>query len=299
MAARSKRAAIVLFAGVVLITLAIVVVVSVATRRGRAERSLASAIARGGQAVYEANCAVCHGERGDGKGPAGIALSPAPRDFRLGLFKYAGIEDRGLPDDRELARIIRDGLPGAGMPPSDLSEDDVTSVIRYIKTFSLPGAGFQDKKLSVKAPAIPPDPFSLADRDMAIERGRKLYHSYFECAKCHPAYASPDDFRAWDSAPRADAPYLPAPKWSPAYQEVLIPTDFLRHDMRSVRSDPALRAADLYRVIAFGLAGPMPGYGHLGSEDVWAVAHYVADLLDSRDTPRGQTLEGQMAAWAK
>src|SRR6266511_4092081 len=31
--------------------------------------------------IYTAKCAVCHGERGDGKGPAGLALPLQPPDL--------------------------------------------------------------------------------------------------------------------------------------------------------------------------------------------------------------------------
>jgi hypothetical protein len=67
---------------------------------------------------------------------------------------------------------------------------------------------------------------------------------------------------------------------------VLLPPDFLRHSMRSVRRDETggLRADDLFRVIAYGLQGPMPAHGNLGVPENWAVAHYVKHLLELRGT---------------
>src|SRR2546425_7089426 len=38
-------------------------------------------IARGKE-IYTASCAVCHGDAGDGKGPAGVALPLKPPDLR-------------------------------------------------------------------------------------------------------------------------------------------------------------------------------------------------------------------------
>ena len=35
-----------------------------------------------GKEIYTVRCAVCHGDQGDGKGPAGLALPLKPPDFR-------------------------------------------------------------------------------------------------------------------------------------------------------------------------------------------------------------------------
>src|SRR5216110_237944 len=35
-----------------------------------------------GKEIYTTRCAVCHGDAGDGKGPAGVALPLKPSDFR-------------------------------------------------------------------------------------------------------------------------------------------------------------------------------------------------------------------------
>jgi len=58
---------------------------------------------------------------------------------------------------------------------------------------------------------------------------------------------------------------------------VLLPPDFHRHPMRFART-----TAELYRIIAYGMRGPMPAYGHLGSDQIWAVAHDVEWLARER-----------------
>lgn len=253
-----------------------------------------------GREVYVEQCAVCHGLEGDGRGPAAWGMWPPPRDFTTAKFKFAGIQDRGLPADAELARIIEGGLAGTPMRAWDLADAELAAVIDYLKTFSPPEKGFRSERLEVKAPEIPPDPYQdEAARQDAIARGEKLYHSIFQCASCHPAYVPLERFADWDARPRAEDPYAPVPKWAPEYRVSLVPPDFLRHPMRAVRTEAeggrlSHRADDLYRAIAYGLQGPMPGYGHLGAADVWAVAHYVKSLADLRGTAEAWALRRRL-----
>ena len=67
------------------------------------------------------------------------------------------------------------------------------------------------------------------------------------------------------------------------YNSVLLPPDFERHPMRAVRLDERGRhnVEDIYRAVAFGLQGPMPGYVHLGEDEVWKVSLYVKKLADA------------------
>ena len=84
-----------------------------------------------GEAVYAARCQACHGEEGDGLGPAAERLNPPPRDFTLGLYKIksTGADDI-VPNDEDLFRMISDGMPGTSMPGwSDmLSEQEISQV---------------------------------------------------------------------------------------------------------------------------------------------------------------------------
>ena len=41
-----------------------------------------------GKNVYERNCIICHGPKGDGNGEMAPTLSPKPRSFREGMFKF-------------------------------------------------------------------------------------------------------------------------------------------------------------------------------------------------------------------
>lgn len=255
-----------------------------------------------GRLVYRRYCISCHGPEGDGRGVAAYGQWPPPRDLRSAKFKFTGVADRGLPSDKELRRVITQGLAGTYMRPWILQEAELHSVTQYIKTFSREGKGFRSKRLKIKAPVIPDDPFTNAEQIAgAIKKGEELYHASFQCSSCHPAYVTAKRVVAWDAAMRADDPFDSVPKYSENYRSVLLPPDFLRHEVRAIRVRENKgkldhKAADIYRTIAFGLQGPMPGYGHLGDADNWAVAHYVKSLLDIKQSEEARALRKLLLA---
>src|SRR2546429_9863995 len=64
---------------------AVIVAVSIVASVGRAGAQAGDAQA--GEAAHEKKCAVWHGDKGDGQGPAGGLLRPPPREFPTGLYK--------------------------------------------------------------------------------------------------------------------------------------------------------------------------------------------------------------------
>src|SRR5215210_934007 len=68
-----------------------------------------------GRYVYERNCILCHGERGDGKGEMSASLSIKPRAFVSGLFKYRSTPWGKLPATADLIHTIRNGRTGTAM----------------------------------------------------------------------------------------------------------------------------------------------------------------------------------------
>ena len=57
-------------------------------------------------ARYRAWCARCHGERGDGRGPAAVALAlngQRPRDFTAGWWKIVSVASGRASTDADLA----------------------------------------------------------------------------------------------------------------------------------------------------------------------------------------------------
>lgn len=70
-----------------------------------------------GQAIFNSNCAICHGR--DGSGGRGPNL--------LGSLKHGA-----LNSDIEI--VIRNGLPGAAMPKFNLEEEELHALIRYVQS---------------------------------------------------------------------------------------------------------------------------------------------------------------------
>ncbi len=251
-----------------------------------------------GERNYLLYCRACHGENGDGKGPSSPGLRPPPRDFRLGLFKFAAVPAGSLPHDDDLVRIVRTGLHGTAMLAWDgIPDQNLQEIIQYIKTFSP-----RWKEEEPGEPVRPtPDPWA-GKADAGIARGKLVYHGLAQCLTCHPAYGSKETIyeagKALTGNPTTDFRddmYGSVLKESD-YGVKFLPPDFLRSDLRSVRSDHQLE--DIYRVIAAGVGGTaMPTWrGSLPEGELWALAHYVDSLVSLRGTPQATELIEQAKA---
>jgi mono/diheme cytochrome c family protein len=97
------------------------------------EGFLASAEARAaGAELFAANCALCHGERGDGRGARRSSLSTSPADLT-----HPGWQRRTSP--RRLFYLIREGKPGTAMPAwKSLSEEETWALVAYVKSLAPP-----------------------------------------------------------------------------------------------------------------------------------------------------------------
>ena len=93
-----------------------------------ASQSFAADAAKG-EKVFKANCVVCHGDKGDGKGAAAAALTPKPRNFT------DANEMKGI-DDARIHKSLMEGRPGTAMVSfaKTLSAGDIDDVIAYVKT---------------------------------------------------------------------------------------------------------------------------------------------------------------------
>src|SRR5437763_9715892 len=69
-----------------------------------------------GRLAFEARCARCHGADGNG-GDIGPAIA-----LRLAAYQ-----------DRQLASLIRNGLPARGMPPSGIAGAEMTRLLKFMR----------------------------------------------------------------------------------------------------------------------------------------------------------------------
>ena len=150
-----------------------------------------------GHDSYMLYCYACHGENGDGRGPSSYGLRPPPRNFTLGIFKFARLRSSDeLPHDDDLYRIVHNGLNGTAMLPWDIPDVELMNIIQYIKTFA--PAKWEKKKKSgelvknLEPFELPADPWAGKEKE-AEARGKELYHFKAECANCHPAFGSKEE----------------------------------------------------------------------------------------------------------
>lgn len=91
-----------------------------------------------GEGIYKQRCLTCHGEKGDGKGPAGSALKPPPANYSTAqqLEHFEKIQDHHFWRTNE-------GVSGTAMPAfkGQLSEEQIWQVMTYEWSLGKKGAG--------------------------------------------------------------------------------------------------------------------------------------------------------------
>jgi hypothetical protein len=245
-------------------------------------------VLRKGRDAYGIYCVGCHGEEGDGEGPAARFLNPKPRDFRSGLIKFALVPAGELPRDEDLLDVITHGLDGTSMPSWRLVPlEERHAIVAYIKTFS--------DKYQTKSPGAPvvlgKDPWRN-DPAGGIAEGERVYHGIAGCYTCHPAYVTKakmtQHLASYDIVVegfREDL-YQPIAKESQWGADIL-PPDFLFHRIKT-----GFQHERVVRVISAGVGGTaMPTWaGGLQPRQLWGLAHYVESLALQRGTPEGAAL---------
>ena len=82
------------------------------------------AVLSSGRMLYMRHCSHCHGTSGDSNGPTARYMTPKPRDYRNGVFKFTSTNDMSKASRSDLSRIVKYGIPGTYMPSFLLKKDD-------------------------------------------------------------------------------------------------------------------------------------------------------------------------------
>lgn len=284
-----------------------------------------------GHRAYSYYCVACHGKNGDGRGPASVGLRTPPRDFRVGTFKFTGVEEGKLPPDDAVIRVMTTGLDGTAMLKWQMPDALFNDTMQYIKTFSQPGFGWRDPDFELGEPIlVGSDPWGSQNREEAVNRGKEVYHGLATCNTCHPAYETPSNIAAYlkkfdkPASTLAGEYWLPKPQKSTAYTipvagdpsckeasdcgggealvcrfgrcehvGILMPPDFTTNEIRV-----GVEISDLSRVIAAGIPGTaMPRWKDaLPDKDIWAMAYFVRSLSDLRGTTEAAALRNRLEA---
>ncbi|HEX2227608.1 MAG TPA: c-type cytochrome [Candidatus Binatia bacterium] len=214
-----------------------------------------------GERVYLENCAACHGERGDGRGPEAHRLQTKPRDFRTGNYKFRSTPSGSLPLDEDIFRSISRGVRTTSMlAQAHLSEQERWVVTEYLKTFS---ERFRSEK-RLQQISIQDKPSFDAE---LVALGKAKYEEA-GCGACHGPHGRGDGPSAKELTDDSGNPILS--------------TDLT---LKPFKSGP--NTTDLYRTITTGLNGtPMPSYTEaLSGKERWALVAYINSIA-TRDRPR-------------
>lgn len=233
-----------------------------------AQTAKETAAAERGEEIYVKRCLQCHGEEGDGLGPAAERLNPPPRDFTSVQFKYktTGFDDP-IPNDADLVRMIANGMPGTAMPGwSDiLTDQDIRDVIAHIKTYG---------EIEEEQPSDQLDyGTQVKTSPESIAQGEKLFHDGDRCSECHGGAGKGDAIKKLkdDNGDRT---------W---------PRNLTKPWIFRASNDPK----DIFSRITVGIPGTqMPSFADpkskkkLSIEERWHVANYVASLAKTEKVVR-------------
>lgn len=118
------------YGSVVIACVAVLALVAFATSDVLAQ---AKGNAKAGKALYDAQCAKCHGEQGAGDGPAGQKLKDKPSNWTAGGGGLKGMDDQKIFDS--IAKGGKAIGKSVAMPAyPKLSEAEVWNLVAYVKS---------------------------------------------------------------------------------------------------------------------------------------------------------------------
>jgi mono/diheme cytochrome c family protein len=274
-----------------------------------------------GREVYHRQCALCHGESGDGKGVAMVGengeekyLNPPPRDYRgatkteRATYKFTSTPLGGKPRREDLRRTLRFGAKGTSMPAFRfLPEEEREAVIDYVMHLSFRGE-MELKLLSyVKSELTAEDKI---DEATVAAIAREISASWDEAgpAVVRPVTVNPPKTEETIAAGAAAFAQMNCVKCHNRdargsktadvgydnWGRIAFPADLTMGTLHGGR-----RPIDIYRRIYSGINGtPMPGSGQPDSsqgetaeqrsDKIWHLVHFVTTVIENNQIPPAQ-----------
>lgn len=256
---------------------------------GRSPEPVPSATSDGA-ALYLKHCAYCHGEKGDGRGVAG--LIPQARYFGRDKFKFTSTrkgDNGGIPTDDDLLYILRNGIEGTAMWGfrDRMTDEELRAVVTHVRTLTRAGLAERyrleadkneedpdwkeiarrvDREAAIGNP-VPMPAFKPATPE-SIARGQQLFLNTAKtaCASCH------------GTTGRGDGPAVNDKKNDPPHQG----GDGLPNkprDLTTGRFKGGREKERLYPRILHGIPGtPMPPHTKLTPDEVQDLIDFVLSL---------------------
>ncbi|MFT7486545.1 MAG: mono/diheme cytochrome c family protein [Candidatus Paceibacteria bacterium] len=240
-------------------------------------------------------------------GSRAARLFPKPRNYRAGMFKFAGTLDSPKPRRVDLLRTLIHGLPGSAMPSfRRLSSAELNALVDYIRLLSVRGeveSLLVEEWLYADVPpqeaveefyelvwerwneaeesgvtVIAPAPISTSAR-LALGREAFLDADRGNCFSCHGTQGKGDG----PSATRMDESGQTFALLKDDWGQFVLPRDFAAGVFRG-----GDRREDIFLRMYCGIPGtPMPSIGLsrkadnsplLSEEESWAVVDFVLSL---------------------
>jgi mono/diheme cytochrome c family protein len=134
-----------------------------------------------GSRLYGRHCVMCHGDLGDGRGPAAALLRRAPRDLRSGDFHFRSVPLDVGASDVDLFRVLTLGTGAAAAMPSFsfLQPGDRWALVHRVRGFRAPGA-------PAAAAPVAADPLPGPAAEDTRPAGEQIWTAW-GCGICHGA----------------------------------------------------------------------------------------------------------------
>jgi mono/diheme cytochrome c family protein len=171
-----------------------------------------------GSKLYRRHCLHCHGLDGGGRGPTGPWVSPHPRDYRQGHFKFISTTVAGRPTRDDLWRVVHHGIDGSTMPAfNTLEDEEIDRLVSYVIHLSIRGeVEYRTIPVLVKEGRLESDYFLPEGEGPADEAKRQEMVRNIQIAD-HVMNATAAILDEWGKAARSGiAPVLPEAERVPA-----------------------------------------------------------------------------------